>query len=80
MSLAGVVFWASLAAAFLALVLVALLESWEIKRQEHPFGGLPQVMIPTPVVRALRRILLVEFSAGFVLAAAAAVLEALSSV
>ena len=78
MSLSGVVFWTSLAVAFLALVLVALLESRQIRRQEHLLGTMPHVLIPTPVVGALRRILIVE-SAGFVLAAAAAVFEALSS-
>lgn len=75
MTLAGVVFWSSLAAAFLALVVVALFEAREVKRQEHPTGGLPHVFIPPPVVRALRRILIVE-SVGFVLATAAAVFEA----
>ncbi len=39
--------------------------------------GLPRIMIPTPVVRALRGILILE-SGGFILAAGAGFCEVLS--
>ncbi len=75
MAATTILFWSVLAAAFLGLAVIAQIEARAIKRQEHPFGGLPHVNIPTPVVRALRRILMVE-AVGFVLATAAALFEA----
>ncbi len=91
MAATTIVFWSVLAAAFLGLAVIAQIEARAIKRMEHPLGGLPQpegspprearlpgdldVNIPSPVVRALRRILIVEIL-GFVLAAAAALFEA----
>lgn len=75
MAATTVFFWSALAAAFLVLAVIARFEARAIKGQEHPLAGMPHVMIPTPVVRALRRILIVE-AVGFVFAATAALFEA----
>ncbi len=87
------VFWAALAISFLVLAVFAQREARAIERLKHLSGGPPQpegssprevrlagdldVKILPPVVRALRRILMIEFL-GFVLAAAAALFEALA--
>ncbi len=75
MAATTILFWSALAAAFFGLAVIAQIEARAIKRQEHPLAGMPNVMIPPPVVRALRRILTVE-AVGFVLATAAALFEA----
>ena len=71
------VFWTALAIAFLALAIVAWRERKRVREKEHPLGGLPHTHIASPVVGPLMHILSVE-SIGFVLAAAAAIYEALS--
>lgn len=63
---------------FLALAVVTFRGRKQVKRIEHPFASeLPHALIPTPVANALTDILAAEL-AGFVLAAAAAVFEALT--
>jgi len=71
------VFWTALAIAFLVLAIVAWRERKRVREKEHPLGGLPHTHIAGPVVEALTHILSVE-SIGFILAAAAAIYEALT--
>jgi len=72
------VFWITLAAMFVALAVVTFRARKHVNSIEHPFASeLPHALIPTPVAKALTDILTVEI-AGFVLAAAAAVFEALT--
>ena len=73
------VFWGALALAFLGLAVVALRERTRIRRLTSPIPmqGLEHHFIIKPVGDALTNILLVEL-VGFVLAAAAAVYEALT--
>ena len=71
------VFWTALAIAFLGLAIVAWRERKQVRDKEHPLGGLPHTHIASPVVGPLMHILLVE-SIGFILAAAAAIYEALT--
>lgn len=71
------VFWAILAIAFLALAIVAARERKRVGEREHPLGGMPHYLIAGPVAAALKNILLAEF-VGFLLAAVAAVYEALT--
>jgi len=71
------VFWTALAIAFLALAIFAWRERKRVREKEHPLGGLPHTHIARPVVEPLMHILSVE-SIGFILAAAAAVYEALA--
>ena len=71
------VFWVALAIAFLALAIVAYLGRRQVRNKVHELGGLPHTHIAGPVADALTKILLVELI-GFVLAAAAAVYEALT--
>ena len=71
------VFWTALAIAFLVLAIVAWREQKRVRGKEHPLGGLPHTHIAGPVAEALTSILSVE-SIGFILAAAAAIYEALT--
>ena len=66
-----------MAIAFLVLAIVAWRERKRIREKEHPLGGLPHTHIAGPVVEALTHILSVD-SIGFILAAAAAIYEALT--
>lgn len=71
------VFWTVLAVGFLILAIVAWRERKRVREKEHPLGGLPHTHIAGPVVEALTHVLSVE-SIGFILAAAAAIYEALT--
>ena len=71
------VFWTALAIAFLALAIVAWRERKRVAGREFPLGDMPHYFIAGPVAEALKNILRVEF-VGFLLAAAAAVYEALT--
>jgi len=68
------VFWAALAIAFLALAVVAWRERKHDSTREFPLGDMTEYFIVSPVARALKNILRVEF-VGFLLAAAAAIYQ-----
>ena len=66
-----------MAVAFLALAIVAWRERRRVRGKIHELGGLPHTHIAGPVAEALMNIQLVELVC-FLLAAAAAVFEALT--
>jgi len=78
MTLTRPVFWITLAAMFLVLAVVTYRGRERVKKVQFPFASQIEThFIPMPVADALTRILTVEL-AGFVLAAAAAIFEALT--
>ncbi len=73
------VFWAALAAMYVVLAIVTFRGRKHVKGHEHPFAAdLPTSdLLPTSVSTELTKILTAEI-AGFVLAAVAALFEALT--
>ncbi len=76
--LARSAFWTALAVMYVALAVVTYRGRRQVKKVEHPLpSGMEHVFIAGPVAKALTSILVVEL-VGFILAAAAALYEALT--